>query len=115
VHDIVEVGSYPTDGNPKTNQLLKTIYTFLDPSIAITGGISNTSFTVSTADAARIMVGLPVNVRDSNYTHLSPDNTVVSVVGTTVTVKSSLGFTPTAGMKLELVGFNDNGGPYRWV
>jgi hypothetical protein len=46
---------------------------------------------------------------------VSEEQKVSDVTGTTVTVEDSLGFTPSAGMKIDLVGFPDNPGAYRLI
>lgn len=95
--------------------LIKLIHGFADPSVAITQAISTTQFKVSSGDAAKFTVGLPVLVHNATYSLLSPEVLVSSVSGTTITVGSSLGFAPDASCKVELIGFTDGGQPYRMV
>jgi hypothetical protein len=79
----------------------------------VVSGISPTQFTVSVSDASKIFPGLPVKIHNNNYSIESVEATVDTVVGVTVTLQSSLGFTPAAGQKIELIGFRDLSGPYR--
>jgi hypothetical protein len=78
-------------------------------------GISTTQFVIPASAASVIQVGLPVQIHDQYYSHYSPVSgvSVQSVSGNVVTLASPLTFTPTAGMFAELVGFPNNGQPYR--
>jgi hypothetical protein len=109
---IVDLAEYavplPTDG-----QISKTLFTFVDPTVGVVTGISDTQFTVSVPDAAKFTVGLPVLVRNADWSILSPEVTVTDITGVTITVSASLGFTPALGQYVELIGFTDGGGPYR--
>lgn len=113
---IVEVPDYPaTDTDPNTQALYKLLFCFLDPTLTVVTGTSNTVFDVSAPDAAKLQVDMPILIHNSDYTILSPEVTVTDVTGTTITVGTSLGFTPAAGQLVELVGFLDGGGPYRFI
>ena len=113
--DIVEIQNYPTSTVASENQIYKVIHAFVGPTGNITGGTSSTVFSVDATTASRLASGQYVSVHNGNYTIASDEVIVSSVVGTTVTVGSSLGFTPSAGQKLELIGFADGGGAYRIV
>lgn len=115
VDDIVDTDLYGTDGLPSTNTLYKTLFTHVDPTLTVVSGTSDTVFDVSAPDAATLNIGLPITIHNADYTLSSPEVNVASVVGTTVTVAASLGFTPSAGQQIELVGFKDRGGPYRYL
>jgi len=114
---IVDLANYSTSTNAVFEANSKSAHAFLSPTLTVTGGISNTQFTVSSGDAAKVQVGNFIKVHDTSYTGAttSGEVTVRSVVGTTVTVSSSLGFTPSSGHKVDLVGFADKGQGYRWV
>jgi hypothetical protein len=111
--DIVDIAPYGTGTDAAYDALYKTLFAFIDPSLTVVSGISNTQFAVSSGDAAKVVPGLPVEIRSADWSMISPECVVSSVVGTTVSLKTSLGFTPTAGQRVELVGFLDGGGPYR--
>lgn len=112
---IVDLCQYPDDTDPTNQQMAKLIHVFLDPSIAITSGVSTTSFNVNGADIGRFMAGYPIKVHNTDYSSVSPETTIVSASGTLVTVTDSLGFTPDSSMKAELLGFKDTGQPYRLI
>ena len=113
--DIVDIAEYPTDIDPETAKAYKLLHFFFDPYATVVTGISSTQFTVSPGDASKFQVGFPVRVHNASYSSLSPEVKVSDVTGTTITVDSSLGFTPSGGMQADLLGFPDGAGPYRWV
>lgn len=118
---IVDLANYPDNTDPLDQQIAKVIHVYWDPSITIASGISPTSFTVSAPDALKFQVGQPVYTHLENYDPLFGSETVsnevkvLSVVGTTITLDGSLGYTPSAGDIAELIGFPDGGPPYRWI
>lgn len=102
--DVVEIGDYGS-GYP---------FCYLDPTLTIVTGISQTQFTLSAPDAAQVVVGQPILIRDAGWGVQSAEVVVQSVIGTTVTLVKNLGFVPSAGQKVELVGFiQDKGGAFR--
>lgn len=109
---IVDCATYPISSKTD-NQKSKLLFVFLDPTLSVVSGLSNKVFDVSPSDADKIGVGLPLKIRSSDWTQVSSESIVESIVGQTITLKTSLEFIPTAGMKIELVGFKDNNGPYR--
>ena len=98
--------------------LVKAIHGFWTPQLQVVTGISQTSFTVSAPDASKLFTGGFIRVHSSDYSvdsGIKPIK-ILSVVGVTVTVETSLGFTPSAGQKIDLVGFvSDSGKPYAWA
>jgi hypothetical protein len=114
---IIELPAYPTGTDSSVNEVQKNIHCFFDPSLAVTAGSSGTSFTVSTADAAKVLVGATVLLRNSDWSTISSEVKVATVnTGTgVITVDEDLGFTPTTDYSVELVGFPDSGAAYRWI
>lgn len=113
---IVEIAKYPaSDTSPSTQQLYKLLYAHIDPSVPVTGGSDNFHFTVSLPNATLFQLNLPVLVHNTSYSVLSPEALVTNIdTGTgIITVDTDLGFTPSAGQTVELIGFADGGGPYR--
>lgn len=115
VNQIVDLARYSTSTDPLDQRLVKLVHCFLDPSVAITSGVDNFSFNVAIGDAPKFNPGQSLLVHSTSYSILSPEVEIQSVLGTLVTVASSLGFTPAGGQKAELIGFADLGGPYRFV
>jgi hypothetical protein len=112
---IVDVAPYPDNDIADENAIGKAIYVFTDPTVEITSGVSNTSFNVLLAEADLFLEGAALIVHNDDYTILSPEVKVLSVVGTLVTVNKDLTFTPSAGHEVELIGYKDGGAPYRYL
>jgi hypothetical protein len=118
VNDIVDLAPYSTSTDPTDQALAKTVHAFFDPSVTVVTGISGTQFTVAPGDASKFQVGFPVYVHNTDHSIASDTGNeprVTNVTGVTITVSPSLGFTPSAGMKVDLIGFVDGGGPYRFI
>lgn len=110
---IVEVNTYPNNTDATDSALDKLLWSYIDPTVSVVTGVSGTQFTVSSGDAAKFVVNQPVIVHNATYSVLSLECLVQSIVGTTITLASNLGFTPNNTYKVELIGFIDGGGPYR--
>lgn len=112
--DVISVANYPTNTVATQNAYSKSVHAYLDPSVTITAGTSATVFTVALGDVAKFLTGAILYVHDDNYTNRSPNVEVLSANALTgvITVSASLGFTPSAGMLAELIGFADHGAGY---
>jgi hypothetical protein len=97
---------------------LKLVHPFWTPTLDIVTGISTTQFTVSAPHAAKLFVDGIVRVHSDDYTIDSGRKgiKVINITGVTITVETGLGFVPSAGQKIDFVGFvSDEGQPYGWV
>lgn len=112
---IVDTPVYPDTGNNRDNQLYKYSHAFFNPSIPVVTGSSQTVFDVASLEAVKILVGARVRVHNSDYSEYSSEVKVSSVVGTTITVDEALTFTPSSAHTVELIGYIDGGGPYRFI
>lgn len=112
--DIVDLIEYPDNTNPLDQQLSKLVHVFWTKAASVVTGISATQFTVSPTDAAYFIVGRKVQVHSMDFTSDSGEVLIQGVSGVTITVEA-MGFTPSAGMIVDLVPFLDGGGPYRWI
>ena len=118
---IVELAEYPNNTDATDQANCKLIHVYWTPSITVVSGISSTQFTVVPSDATMFQIGQPIYLHSSSYgtiygsNVLSEEAVVSDVTGTTITVSTSLGYTPSAGHIVELVGFPDGGPPYRWI
>lgn len=112
---IMEISDYPTSTDPNDGRLYKLIHVSQTPTVLVATGVSTTQFTVAPGDVSKFIVGQPLYVH--NYTHsiASPEVSITNVSGVTITVGESLGFTPSVGQYIDLLGFADSGGPYRFV
>lgn len=109
---VIDLAMYDAS-SPSVNQKSKLLFCFIDPTLTVVSGSSTTVFTVSSGDAAKLVVGLPVQIHSPDYSRNSSEANVLSVIGTTVTLATAIEFTPVAGDQVELVGFLDGGGAYR--
>lgn len=112
---IVEIDSYPATTNPDDDALYKMIYSFLDPTLSVLAGSTSTVIQLSTVDAAKCTAGQKVIVHNADYSIESAETAIQSVSATSITLASALSFTPAAGQKVDLIGFIDGGGPYRFA
>lgn len=115
VEYIVDVVSYGDGIDPKYIALYKTLYCFIDPSVPVASGTSNTVFDVAAASGDVLNVNLPILIHNPDYSILSPEVNVASIAVDTITTGTSIGFTPASGETVELIGFKDGGGPYRII
>lgn len=112
--DIVSIADYSTSTVSTEQEYVKAVHSFLDPSVDVATGVSATEFTVALGDVSKFFVGSILYIHDDDYTNRSPNVSVLSInAGTgTIIVDASLGFTPTVGMTVELIGFPDQGQGY---
>ena len=101
------------DGSGDTLATFKDMYCYVTPKLTVTGVTSSSKFTVSVSDAAKLFAGTIIEVHNSTYTSTS-EGTIDSIDGTTVNLKSALGYTPNINDEIQLIGFvGDSGKPYR--
>lgn len=113
---IVELSPYPNVADAEYARLSKSTFCYFDPTVAVTGGASQLSFTVGAGDVGKLFVGGTVLVHDDDFSDISPEVKVESISGTTITVDTELGFTPTSSHFVELIGFSiDSGSAYRYL
>ena len=116
----VEIDNYPTSTDASVNQMYKNVHAYLGYSLSVVTGISTTQFTVSPTDIAKFLPGGTVRIHNAAYTIDSGTDTDHFVLtadsGTnTVTLKTALTFTPATGQIIDLIGYADGGGAYRFV
>lgn len=114
---IVDIVSYGTGSDPNYIAHYKTFFSFVSPSIDVVSGISDTQFTVSPGDIGTFNTGIAVVIHNQDYSLFSPECLVSNIdTGTnTITVGTSIGFTPASGQLVEGIGFKDGGGFYRYL
>lgn len=113
---IVEIEQYSSSSNPEDSIKYKSIHCYFNPTISVASGTSNTVFSVGAGDVSKLFVGATIMVHDDDFSDYSPEVKVTDIVGTTVTVSASLGFTPSSSHYIEYVGFSSDEGPaYRWL
>lgn len=112
---IVDIENYPTSNDPTVDQLPKILHDFLSPQRTVLTGVSNTSFTVSSGDITVFSTGATIRVHSVDYSSDSGDVVILSITGTTIVTKTSMGFTPSSGFKVDGFNFADGGSFYRFL
>lgn len=109
---IMELENY--DDISAQDGLLKSIFGFFDPVVGVTSGVSATEFNVD--DPSVLFVGASIYVHNASYSNKSPVVKVEAIAGPLITVSAALGFTPSSGDKVQLIGFaSDQGQAYAWL
>jgi hypothetical protein len=115
--DIVEIAPYSPVAVTDIKE--KAFFLHISPTAAVISASDQQNFTVSSGDYANLKVGMSARIHNEDFTHDSGEVTIsaLSVVGAVYNVKVStaMGFTPSGGEFISLLGFLDGGGPYRWL
>jgi hypothetical protein len=112
---VMELPRYGTGTDSSVNNKAKKNTIFLNPSIQVVSSASNKSFVVASGDAATFISGAVLKIVNPDYSLVSDEIIVDTVVGTTINLKTSVAFTIDSTMRVELIGFLDGGLPYRWA
>lgn len=114
---ILQQDDYSTSTDSLDQAPFKISFASWDPSVVAVSGVSDTEVVVAASGISRFQVGLPILVHSTDFNYISAEANVLSASTATniVTVSSSLGFTPSAGNIVELIGFADGGGAYRFA
>ncbi|NCX93094.1 MAG: hypothetical protein EBX40_00240 [Gammaproteobacteria bacterium] len=111
----VDIAFYPASVDPEINFVLKNVFVFADPSVAVVTGVSDKIFTVGAGDVGKFLVGATVLLHNAAWASVSPEVKVSAISGTQITVDRSLGLTPSSLYTVELIGFPDGGPAYRYI
>lgn len=111
---VVDMPQYSGDSLEKG--IWKSIHCFVSPVVTITGGISQTVFSVGAGDIAKFFIGGRVKVFDETYLKNSETLNISDITGLNITVDKPLGFVPVAGDLTSPIGFpSDEGLPYNYL
>lgn len=112
---IVDVDEYPNTTNALDNAAYKMFFIYQSPTALVVSGISTSQFSVSLVDVLLFSVNQPVIIHNNDYSILSFESIIDSInTGTgVITLKTPISFIPSAGQKVDGIGFIDGGGPYR--
>lgn len=111
----LDVPNYPDTTKKLDSSIYKSIHAFLSAQVAVSSGSSPTQFDVGSGDISKFFIGARIIVYNDNYVLLSPEVAVTNIVGTTISVSATLGFTPNNTFFVGGIGFSDTGGFYRWI
>lgn len=110
---IIDIADYPTDTDPNVNDRYKAVHAFWGPAVEIVSGADDFNFDVDSGDVSKFKVGGLVRVHSLDYSSDSGEVEISDISGDTITVASSLGFTPQAGDTADSMGFADGSETYR--
>jgi len=103
-------------GDSETKALIKNLHCFVCPSVAITAGIDDFSFTVGGGDIGKFFIDGFVRVRSAEWDTVSDSLKIINIVGNDITLEKTMGFTPDATFRAEGIGFaSDKGLPYHYI
>lgn len=112
---IMDTPRYPTNTDKEDQAIYKAVHCSFNKQLEVVAGISQTQFTIDPGDVGYVQVGFIIYIHNDDYSSSSVERLVTDVTGTTVTVEDDLGFIPSLDQKIELLGYNDGGKPYRWL
>lgn len=112
---IIEPPYYPNSTDPNELSFWKLRHAFFSPQVDVVAGVSNIRLTVAAGDISKFFVGSSVRIHSYDYSIDSGDKTVVEINGNDIIVNSSLGFIPSSGQFIDLIGFPDKQQAYRVV
>jgi hypothetical protein len=104
--------------NASNDALYKALHPFWNCSAEVTVGVSDLAFEVTPGDLGKFFVGATIRIFAPDYSEDSKEIQlrVKEIAGSVITLNASMGFTPAAGYRVELIGFaSDQGTPYVWV
>ena len=110
---VVDIAYYGDDLSNVVKSKLKLLHCFMGPQLTVLNPISPVVFDVS--DISKVFVGSILRIHTYDYSVDSIEVVVSNITGNTVTVSTPLGFTPLIGYFIDLVGFKDQGLPYRYI
>lgn len=101
------------DSDPIEMALWKSLHVFLNPSVSIVSASDDYNFTVDPSDIDKFLINATVKIRNTDLSEVSEELKVTEINTNTITVDSTIGFTPDSSHTIELIGFKDGGQPYR--
>lgn len=112
---IVDIAFYPMTTVASDNELLKNIFVFTDPSVAVVSGVSSTEFVVGAGDISKFLVGQTIILHNVDWSSYSSEVKISQINTNNIVVDRTLGFTPSSSYTVELIGYKDGGNSYRFL
>lgn len=112
----IQSPAYPDNADPTDQETWKARHVYLDPTVAVVSGLTQTKFEVDPSDTDKFRVGCVIRVHNEDWTDDSGDIVVSAVnIDDTIETATATGFTIDTSHQVELIGFKDGGQPYRWL
>ena len=112
---VVDVAKYDDGSDPVVNRVLKNVFVYTNPSIAVTSGVDDFEFVIGAGDVSKVLVGATIMLHNVDWSVTSGEVKVLEINTNNIVVDKTLGFTPTSAYTVELVGFKDAGAAYRFL
>ena len=112
---IIQCPLYPSTTEPNDLSFWKQRHAFFSPQVEVTASVSTTQFTVDTADVGKFFIGSIIRVHNYDFSIDSLDVTVTDIQGDDIIVGGGIGFSPSPGQFVSLIGFKDKQQSYRVV
>lgn len=114
---VIDLDYYSMSTNPLDQAVVKAVHAFTAPQVAILAATGTTIFAVSASDIGKFEPKFPAIVHTQDWSSYSPEVSVLSVDtgANIITVSASLGFAPSAGYFVSLLGFADGQPAYRYI
>ena len=109
----MDVPSYPDSTDVNEQAMNKLLWAHWDSHVQITTASDTTSFDVATSDIDLFTIGNTVIVHNEDYSLLSNELPVLSIVGNTIIVDGDIGFVASDACSVDGISFKDHGGWYR--
>ena len=107
---IIEIVNY--DDDLVDEKLYKTIYCYSNKQVDVVSATS-TTITIDASDVQYFTVNSRLEVHSSDYNNIA--ETKVTEINSNVLTDNEMDYTPSAGHKIDLIGFKDGGEPYRII
>lgn len=107
----VRVANYQ-DSSAAEQAVIKAFYAFFCPQVEVLDDVGNTSTQFKVDEVDKFFVGSPVRVHNEDFSE-DFEASVTDIAGDVITVSEDLGFTPDSTHVIDLIGFKDQGNPYR--
>jgi hypothetical protein len=118
---VIDQPDYPDNDDADDRAKWKNLHGYLNPSVDIIAGVSESEFEVSPADIDKFVVGSYIRVHNDDFSVDSQTNVaddeprVEQIVGNNIILTIPLPFVPASNEKVALIGFKDGGLPYRII
>lgn len=108
----IEIADYD-ESSLEAQSTAKNNFAFVNGYTDVTSGTDGFIFDVTSV--ANAFVGQTVKVHSLDFTDVSDETTITDITSLTITVEDDLGFTPSSGNIVELLGFDDGNPAYRII
>lgn len=110
---IVDAPTYNDDD--EKNRIWKVLHGSFSPQVNVVNGVSELQIEVSPADIDKFNIGAVIEVHREDYSIRTEEVKISEINGNILTVSKELGIIVDNTYLISLIGFRDNGTPYRYL